>query len=243
MDAILTFHSIDGSGSVLSYAPDDLSRLLEGLLEDGVRIVSLGDLLRPDSSVDRVTLTFDDGLTSVRSEALPVIERLGVPALVYVVSAWLGKQNRWPSQPAGAPEFTLMSAEELRELHGAGFEIGDHTANHVRLDQADPADLSAELDQSRASLEEQLGVSVRHFSYPYGFHNAAALERVGEVYDTAVTTRHSFLSGADEPLLLPRLDAYYLRRADRHRPLFGMRNRCYQGLRSMLRGLRQGLGG
>ncbi len=243
MDAILTFHSIDASGSVLSYAPEDFRRLVEGLLDDGVRVVTLADLLQPDPAGRRVALTFDDGFTSVRREALPVLEELKLPALLYAVSGWLGKQNRWPTQPADAPDFELMSLAELRELRDGGFEIGCHTANHPRLDRLEAADWDAEVEESRAFLEDGLGAPVRHFAYPYGAYDEEAVRRVGELFDTAVTTRLAFLGAAEDPLRLPRLDTYYLRRPGLHRPLFGGRTRWYLGVRAGLRRLRERLVG
>lgn len=247
MDAILTFHSIDASGSVLSYAPDELERLLEGLLEGGVRVVSLAELLgEAAADARRVALTFDDGFRTIHEAALPVLARLGLPSTLYVVSDYVGRDNCWPTQPADAPRFELLSWGELAELVAAGVEIGCHTATHPHLERMGTAADEAwkrELEDSRAALEDRLGVAVRHFAYPYGSFDDAAVARVEPLYDTAVTADMGYLERGAARYRLPRLDSYYLRHPERHQPLFGARTRLYLGLRAGLRRLRSRLVG
>lgn len=238
MDAIFTFHSIDVRGSVLSYAPDDLRRLAEGLLTEGVRLVPLDVLLDPaPEGPPRAALTFDDGFRSVHSEALPVLDELGVPATVYVVSDRVGGDNRWPGQ-GKVPRFELLSWSELAELRDAGFAIGCHTANHVRLDRLAEAEWGRELEDSKRVLADELGTDVRHFAYPYGAYDRRVLQRVSELYDTAVTTEMRFLPESREPHRLPRIDTYYLRDPARRLPVFGARTRRYLAARAFLRDLR-----
>lgn len=240
MDAILTFHSIDSRGSVLSYAPAALRRLLEGLLEDGVDIVSLEELVADEKgSHDRVVLTFDDGIRSVARDALPLLARYRLPATLYVVSSWVGRSNRWPSQIAGAPTFELMSWDELKQWRDAGLAIGCHTASHPHLPELPESEWEHELDGSRTMLESELKIDAEHFAYPYGDDSPAVAERVGRVFKTAVTTDMRFVTGSDQRHQLPRIDAYYLRAPERVRPLFGRRTRFYLQLRASLRGLRQ----
>ena len=238
MDAIFTFHSIDGRGSVLSYPPDDLRRLVEGLLVDGVRLVPLAEILRaPPDAHPRAALTFDDGFRSVHAQALPILDDLGTPATVYVVSDRVGRDNRWPGQ-GKVPSLPLLSWSELAELRDAGFAIGSHTANHVRLDRLPEPEWKRELEDSRAALADGLGTDVRHFAYPYGVYDRRVLRRVGELYDTAVTTDMRFLPEVREPHRLPRIDVYYLRDPARRRPVFGARTRRYLAVRAFLRELR-----
>lgn len=242
MDLILTFHSIDRSGSVLSYSPEAFRRLVEGLLEEGVEFSTMDDLLAPaEAGRDRVLLTFDDGFTSVHRDALPVLAELGVPALMYVVTDWVGRDNRWPTQDPNALTMELMSWGELRELMQGGFEIGSHTANHVKLDRVDASERESELAGSRQRLADELGVEARHFAYPYGLHGPEDPGRVAAHYASAVTTDMRALSATDDPHRLPRIDAYYLRDPERHLPLFGARTRRYLRLRAALRAVRERL--
>jgi peptidoglycan/xylan/chitin deacetylase (PgdA/CDA1 family) len=248
VDAILAFHSIDDGGSVLSYRRNELAQLIDGLRAEGVRFATLDELLAPapatstaSSRAHRVAITFDDGFRSVREQALPVLAAASVPFTVFVVSDWVGRDNRWPSQPAGIARFELMGWKELAELRAAGVELGGHTANHVHLRGLAAAELARELDDSKRRLEQELGAAVRHFAYPYGSHDAASVAQVRAGYASAVTTKLAFLPeppSARDRHLLPRLDAWYLREPARRLPLFGGRSRARLAWRALLRKLK-----
>jgi len=239
MDAILTFHSVDRSGSVLSFPPESLRRLLESLLESDVAVVSLRELIGARStSRHRVALTFDDGLQSVHDEALPILRQLNLPAIVYVVSGRVGADNLWPSQPPGVERFATMSWDQLRAWRDTGLDIGDHTSTHEPLSGLHEPAWRAEIEESVARLEAELGVRCRHFAYPYGTLSDEAVARVRRLHDTAVTTKMGYLSASAEPHLLPRLDSYYLRGRP-GAPLFSPQQRAYLAFRSMLRPFRR----
>src|SRR5258707_8203499 len=97
--AILTFHSIDDTGSVLSYSLKTLDRLLLALQRSGIPLLDLDTLLRPQTKTG-VALTFDDGMRSVFTEALPILGNHSAPAHLFLTTGGVGMTNRWPSQPA-----------------------------------------------------------------------------------------------------------------------------------------------
>ena len=237
MDLILTFHSLDTSGSVISYCPDQFRQVVEGLLEEGVALVSMDEMLKgkDPNNRPRALLTFDDGFRSVHEHALPLLAELGVPALLYVVTGWVGRTNRWPTQGADAPELDLMDWSQLRELQAAGFELGSHTVEHPHLAELTEENLERELASSKGQLEDKLQQTVRHFSYPYGTYKPSTTVAVRKHYSTATTTDMRWLGASDDPLLLPRVDAYYLRGPERWAPIFGARTRTYLKGRAALR--------
>jgi len=242
MDALLSFHGIDPSGSVLSYAPDDFERLLDGLQQEGVAIVALDALLdAPAAGGPRVALTFDDGFASVHAEALPRLARRKLPFTVYAVADWIGRDNRWPSQPGSIARFELMGEAQLRELLAAGATIGGHTANHVDCRGLAPAVAQRELVDSRTALEQRLGAPVRHFAWPYGRRDAAARALVERHWSSSVTTELAYLPAAPAASAarprheLARLDTWYLRDPARRLPLFGPRTRAWIAWRRLLR--------
>ena len=91
---------------------------------------------------------------------------------------------------------------------------------------------------SAERLAERFGQAPVHFAYPYGRYAARDPARVARHYRTAVTTDMRALDGSRELHRLPRIDAYYLRHAARHLPLFGGRTRRYLRLRALLRAVR-----
>jgi peptidoglycan/xylan/chitin deacetylase (PgdA/CDA1 family) len=234
VDAILTFHAIDDEGDALSFPARELARLLDDLLEDGVSIVPL-DRLRIASADPRprVALTFDDGLRSVRSGALPLLADRRLPFTVFAVSGFVGRATGWAAPRRNAPARALLDWNELEELLAAGAEIGGHGATHAALRGLDEEAWTRELDESKALLEQRLHTVVSSFAYPYGTHDDEAVRRVGEVYARAVTTRLAFVPPDAPRCRIPRIDAYYLRPAARWRPLFGAGTRTWLALRAL----------
>lgn len=89
--------------------------------------------------------------------------------------------------------------------------IGAHTMTHPRLAKLDRADMLAEMESSRAEIENRIGRSVTHFAYPVGDPTSAgprefeAARQLG--FASAVTTRPGlvFPDHADHVTALPRL--------------------------------------
>src|SRR5262249_50111843 len=110
--AILTFHSIDDSGSVLSYPPKSLLRLPNALDRCDIPVLDLDPLLRP-ATVCGVALPFDVAIRPVFIEALPILRSYSAPAHLFLTTGFLGVTNRWPSQPASAPVFEMLRWSEV----------------------------------------------------------------------------------------------------------------------------------
>lgn len=88
------------------------------------------------------------------------------------------------SAAAGHPECRPMSWAQLRELHAAGFEIGSHGVHHRMLAKLPQPELEAELRDSKATLERELGDTVSLLSYPVGgdaAFNARVIETAAAV--------------------------------------------------------------
>jgi len=67
-----------------------------------------------------------------------------------------------------ASRFRVLTVSEIRQLLGAGMEIGSHTISHPKLSQL-PAESSwREIAESRRDLEKALGVPVWSIAYPFG---------------------------------------------------------------------------
>ncbi len=69
---------------------------------------------------------------------------------------------------AGHADCRPMSWAQLREMHAAGCEIGSHGVHHRMLAKLPTAVLEAELRDSRAALERELGAPASLLSYPVG---------------------------------------------------------------------------
>ncbi len=103
-------------------------------------------------------LTFDDGLEDSYQNAYPILLAHHFSAMFYIVSGKVG----WDGQ---------MTWPQLKEMLTHGMQMGSHTINHINLAQTLIAsqDLSKhELLQAQKTLQENLGIPIQHFCYPYG---------------------------------------------------------------------------
>jgi peptidoglycan/xylan/chitin deacetylase (PgdA/CDA1 family) len=124
-------------------------------------------------------VTFDDAFRSVRENALPALERLGVPATIFVPTGWLGCQPGWAMETSGDREEVVMTAEEIAELPRELISIGSHTVHHPKLTTLADAELAIQLTQSRTDLESLLGGVVDTLAFPYGDHDARVVRAAG----------------------------------------------------------------
>jgi peptidoglycan/xylan/chitin deacetylase (PgdA/CDA1 family) len=213
---ILTYHSLDASGSVISVHPVDFRRHMELLRERGYRGIALGDLLEAwegrGGSVERpVVLTFDDGFRSTAEEAGPVLRELGFRATVFVVAGHCGKTNDWPTQPPSIPRLPLLSFAELRGLGREVFEVGAHGVSHAPLDRLSPAEAETEVRDSKRLLEDALGYEVAVFAYPYGGADDRVRACVRAHYRGACSVELGVAAREQDRHWLSRIDTYYVR--------------------------------
>lgn len=211
MRAVLMFHSIDPSGSVLSMSERELDSLIGAIEGSGHRIVPLETLLAGGDR-NAVTFTFDDGLACLPQVAAPVFARRGIQPTLFLTTGYVGRNNRWPSQAPLAPTMPMADWDGVRELAGAGWSIQAHTVSHPDLRTTSDADLARELGDPIDEIADQLGTRPTQFAYPYGYLDARVVAAVTHHYAQAVTTTFSALSTTSRnPHRIPRLDSYYFR--------------------------------
>lgn len=121
-----------------------------------------------------IALTFDDGWREQYEVAFPLLQKYGRRATFFVVTTHIGYSR-------------FMGWEELTEMRDAGMEIASHGRKHINLADADDKDAWLEITLSREKLEEESGIAVVSFAYPFGEYRRglpAMLERAG--YQVAV---------------------------------------------------------
>ena len=64
MKAILTYHSVDASGSVISIDPEAFDGHIRWLASHRTAVVPLSELLALRDDTDAVAITFDDAFTN-----------------------------------------------------------------------------------------------------------------------------------------------------------------------------------
>ena len=219
-------------------------------------------------------LTIDDGYLDAYEIAFPVLRRYGVPATIFLVTAFVDRKcwmwtdkprflalktratrleadlggeklrmslsgrasrlkaatelnSRLKALPDELKEATINSIasslrvslpelppheycsltwDQAREMESFGVEIGSHSVSHPILTNLDEAVLRAELKESKARLEAELGHAVKLFCYPNGNYDARVRRAVEEAgYTCAVTVEPGLNDGVSDMLALKRV--------------------------------------
>lgn len=209
---ILMYHEIaprSATESRLAVSPDSFAGQLALLHDEGYQTVTAYELTRAlthgaGTLPDRpVVLTFDDGFADFHSQAMPLLDRYGFTATVYVTTGWV--EDAGPP-PSGRRPGRMLSWSQIEEAAHAGIEIGAHSHLHPQLDQLPVTALRDELSVSKVQLEDRLGAPVPGMAYPFGYSNAQVRQAARELrYGYACAVRNAMMTGESDPLALPRL--------------------------------------
>lgn len=175
-----------------------------------VELLSAHDVVSLDEALDRLdagdetpsfVLTFDDGFADVYENAWPLLRERVMPFTIYLATAYMGTTMVWEGATAKGEPGKGLSWDQLREMVASGLcTIGNHTHTHVRPE----ALTAAELDACKERIEAELGVTARHFTYPWGIP-------VPEL-DEAIRARFRSASTGELGRNLPGADSMRLRR-------------------------------
>ncbi len=194
---ILTYHRVnpDHPRDRLTVHPAAFAEQMELLAGSGRPVVSLttaARMLGGSGPVqgDPVALTFDDGYQDNLRHAAPVLERLGLPAAIFVVTGLAGTPGTLDRYEGCCDKDGMLSWDEVRALRDAGHEIGGHGREHRELATLPAEAVTAEVESCSVDLERELGARPAHFCYPRGSENDVARRLVGAAgYTSACTVR------------------------------------------------------
>lgn len=202
---VLLYHYIrvvrnacDSLGMSLSVTPTVFNQQLTVLEVAGYHVISLDTLMQAVLHGGRlpthpVVLTFDDGYADFATAAVPILLAHQMTATDFVVPGFLGRPS-------------YMTTEQVQLAQSQGMSIGAHTMHHVALAHVSTASAESEIANSRAYLQELLGVSVTDFAYPYGDFNGAVELLVSKAgFRDGFTTQSGIRQSAPLRFALPRL--------------------------------------
>jgi peptidoglycan/xylan/chitin deacetylase (PgdA/CDA1 family) len=185
-------------------------------------------------------VTFDDGYAGTFEFALPALQDSGIVATLFVTTGYLGHAG-------------FMDEAMLRAWHAAGQLVGSHSVTHPALSLMTEEEIRRELTDSRARVEDILGVPIEEFSVPGGNFSARVARLAFEAGYRRVYTSRPALANVENPIV-PRFAirastppaAVARLRDGRVEPFFrserlryaakqAMGARLYQGVRDRLR--------
>ncbi len=210
---VLCYHHVGEklprSWPLLTVSPQVFQREIDWLSAHGYAGVHAADWLAwvqqgialPEKPV---LITFDDGYTDLIEQAIPVLEKHGFKATIFIVSQHIGGASTW-DVPLGHPSRPLMTAEQVRECPAHGIEIGAHSRTHPDLRTLQDSALKTELEGCRADLTELMGRPVNTLAYCFGFQNETVRKRAGETYDLSFSCKPGLNAWRTDPTCLRRM--------------------------------------
>lgn len=176
-----TDHPAGGSSPTVNVTPGRLRKQLRGLLDRGFVPWTLRQAIAAQLSSESIpenvfVVTFDDGYENNLLNALPILEELGVPATIFIATAYLDSDQPYPfdnwdragfaSVPASS--WRPMTTAQCREL-GAHelIELGAHTHTHDAF-AGRTEEFRRDLAISVDIVRDRFGVDNPTFSFPFG---------------------------------------------------------------------------
>lgn len=237
MRAVITFHSIDESDDILSCTPQTLRRILTFLEGKNIPVVDLNSLIENQDQTG-VALTFDDGMQSVYSEALPVLREFNAIAHVFLTTGLMDQQTTWPDEGQGVGSYQMLTWQQVDKLlqHNIIFESHTHTHPDLQLISRDK--LQVECETADKLIYERTGRRPEFFAYPFGRHNSQSRDYIKHRYQAAFTTELDYLKNSSDRSTFPRIDSFYLANQCVLANLDNYLAKAYLTLRSTMRAAR-----
>lgn len=221
---VFNFHHVEvepkhRDRKLITISPKGLRTFIRTLRALGMHIVSLQDVLKPESNFHQgkncdkdVILTFDDGFENNYTEALPVLEEENCPATIFILPGRLRGTNEWDQ--AHLPEDErdqLMSLDQILEMAKSPvITFGSHGMLHQKMAQLPEEDRYYEMNTSYELIEGMLGDKfVPVFAYPWGNYSAETIETIKKTrYQYALTTETGRWTSQSGQFEVPRYSIY-----------------------------------
>lgn len=217
-NAILMYHGV-GEDPTIGFSgnvsKDEFRKDID-YLSDHAEIVPLTEI-REIEEKQKVAITFDDGLTSFYTNALPILREYNAPATVFINPSFVWDRNigrmahvHGLSRKEIDEDQIVMSEDVLYEISECSLvRIGNHTKTHANLSQIQAEDeLREEIVNSKNTIEERLGINVSSFAYPYGKYNKYAKQVVEEHHNISVNSSPDLVGSTRNFHGLPRIHGH-----------------------------------
>lgn len=170
---ILVYHHVsEETPASTSVSPDRFREHLQLIKDNGYQVVDLNEAITaiqnglevPDKAI---AITFDDGFVDIYNEGWPLLKEFGYPFTIFVSTDAIDDGLK-----------SMLSWDQIREMHQAGVTIANHTSDHDYLvrhrtyDQFWLSSVENNIVTAQSRLEQELGTTIpKWLAYPYGEFN------------------------------------------------------------------------
>jgi len=147
-----------------------------------------------------VLVTFDDGYRDNLDNALPVLQRYGYPAVIFVPVGFLDGDRPLPHEEALRPlgvRNETVGWDDLAALEAGGIRVESHGIGHRPVSDLEPADALREIALSKLRLEERLGRPVAAYAFVKGSLADYRPEHVSLVQQAGYSLAFTSVTGAN----------------------------------------------
>ena len=204
---VLLYHHVSNdTPASTSVSPSVFEEHLEYLDEHEFTVWPLSRILDALASgraipENTVAITFDDAYRSVYTEAFPRLRQRKWPFTVFVGTEAIDRGYK-----------SYLNWDQIRELTGAGAEVGNHSHSHDYLVRSPEGETMAQWQQRVAAdiehagdrLEKETGFKTTLFAYPYGEYSRPLKEIVRSMGYRGIAQRSGAVGVDSDFLMVPR---------------------------------------
>ncbi len=148
--------TIDVADRPYAVSEADFAKHLSALLDHPYAVVGETAVQQLEEAAPSVLLTFDDGHVSNCRFVAPWLAERRLSGIFFITTDWTGVRPHY------------CGPADLRSMHSLGMAIGSHGTSHRFIADLSLTEARAELQDSKARLEDILGSEVTSFSFPGG---------------------------------------------------------------------------